>query len=253
MCGLGTGGGGEVGDRDEVGLRGRARSSSRPRRSRRRAPWSRSERPATYAMRVCPRSARWRTAAATPGPSSWQTAGNGLGTSGRLSVTAGSPSSSSSAIRGSAKRRSVRNTPSTRSRAREVAVARRFLLGVVADDLQQQRLAAHRQLEFDARDERGKERIGAQQQRVAGDHQAERVLASPAEGAGGGVRLPAEVGCDAEDPVTRVGGHARPAVERERHRGRRHAGDACDIHDRRPPPPLARSPHADVYARSLWA
>ena len=125
--------------------------------------------------------------------------------------------------------------------AREVAVAVGLAVGV--DDLQQQRLPACRELGLDAGDEGHEERVRAEHQRVTRDHQAERVLALAAERAGAGARLPAQLPCDAQDPLACLLGHAGPVVERERDRGGRHAGMARDVDDRRPPPALARSSH----------
>ena len=104
------------------------------------------------------------------------------------------------------------------------------------------------ELELDAGDEGGEERVGAQQQRIARDHEADRVLLAPAERARGGARLPAELVGDLEDPVARGVGDAGAAVERERDRGRRDAGMAGDVDDRRSPPAFARPPHCRVYA-----
>ena len=198
-------------------------------------------------MRVWPSPARCSTAAATPGASSWQTAGNGLGTSGRLSVTAWSLSSCEQRDPRIVEAQVGEDHAVHALAAREMAVAGQLLLEVVADHVQQQRLAAVGELELDARDEGREERVGAQQQRIARDHEADRVLLAPAERAGGRARLPAELVGDPEDPVAGRVGHAGAAVERERDGGRRDARVARHVDDRRSAPAFARSPHAGVY------
>ena len=59
------------------------------------------------------------------------------------------------------------------------------------------------ELELDAGDERGEERVGASSERIAGDHEAERVLVAPAERTRRGARLPAELVGHREDAVAR--------------------------------------------------
>ena len=132
-------------------------------------------------MRSCPSRARWRTDSATPGPSSWQTAGNGLGDVGTVERDGRQPELLEELDPWVGEAQVGEEDAVDALRARQVAVAVGLRVEIVADDLQQQRLAAGRQLELDPGDERHVERVGAQHQRVAGDHQADRVLAAPAE------------------------------------------------------------------------
>ena len=81
---------------------GPPRAGRRPRPSRRERPCTISAGPATCAIRVCPRATRCSTAAAIPGPSSTPTAGPVAPPAGPgPTITAGRPSSASSAGRGS--------------------------------------------------------------------------------------------------------------------------------------------------------
>ena len=160
-----------------------------------------------------------------PAPSSWQTAGNGLG---RRAVERDRRQAELLQQRdprvGEAQ---VGEEDAVDAlRAREVAVARRLLLGVVADDLQQQRLAARRRARVST------PAMNAGKNGSALSSSGSRAIIRPSafcagrrRARGRGVRLPAEVGGDAEDALARLVGHARPVVERERHRGRRHAGN----------------------------
>ena len=86
---------------------------------------------------------------------------------------------------------------------------------VLLGDLQQQRVPAGGQHRLETGDERGEERVGAQDLRRAGDHQADGERLGDRQRPGPRAGRPAERLRGLEDPRPGLRGDPRPAVQRE--------------------------------------
>ena len=184
-------------------------------------------------MRRCPSAMRWRTAASMPGRSSRLTEGSWLFGI-RPIVTAGSPSSTRARGSGVVDAQVGEEHAVDAAVGREPAVA--VELGVGAGrHLQHQRVATPGQHRLDAGDERGEERVGAEQLGLAGHHQTDRQRPLRRQRPGRGAGCPAELVRGRQDASPSRLGDARSTVQGERDRALRDLRCPRHVVDRGPP------------------